>query len=279
MADKNKNPKTEADEVKYVDDYPIDKTNEESLVRQKDLDRGQELYKSFGFDNVSYESKDIEKIKEETKDIEPKLESKENIEETYSKSDSLTRGQRTYTSSSSKDIRVEKTPTSDREVVGKISTEAREIPAETKLVIESDNGNIKTNQSHISTSSKNHARSKIYYDTYDKDSLHEPSYKQRSIDPTRIPYSDYQKEADYELAGIHYGARQNSYVLDDIRIDPTNMKRIDVLPIKSHYKAMKKTKTYSLPWKKIGLGVAASLGAIKLITSLTDDDEKEFFWQ
>ena len=88
----------------------------------------------------------------------------------------------------------------------------------------------------------------------------------------------YQQKPDYELAGVYFTNKYKTTNPLSLK-NPLNQEGvINPLPIKNHYKYMKKTKKKQIPWKPIALGLAATIGAFKIITAITDDDDEGFIF-
>lgn len=100
---------------------------------------------------------------------------------------------------------------------------------------------------------------------YGRDSIHHPYHNEQT--------------PDYELSDVYYTHTEAKAPL----IHPTTHQALDhyeIIPIKKHYKAQhKQKKSLGIPWGKVAIGVVATLGAIGLVSHLTDDDDDGYFWQ
>lgn len=112
------------------------KKNAEDL--KKDLDQGEELYTGFGFGNIDTDVEvpspsidQADSIKKEEKIIEkPKLTIIDDRKE-----------------EKVKEIKISTKESTDRKITSTITSETREIPKESKVVIEPHHGNIRSHQS------------------------------------------------------------------------------------------------------------------------------------
>lgn len=240
--------------------------NAESLT--KDLDQGEELYTGFGFGNIDT---DVEipspnqssSIEKEAQIIEkPKLTIiDDRIEDQV------------------KEIEIRTKESTDRKISSKITSEKREIPKETKVVIERHQGNIR---SHQSTMARVEEQTKYTLETKEGKTYQRPITKTysegyKTVNKNVQRYTGNQSP-DYELKGVYFTNKNQTTnplsLKNPLNQDPT----IAPISIKRYYKNMKKQNKKQIPWKPIALGLAATIGAFKIITAITDDEDEGFIF-
>lgn len=295
MADKNR--QTGPSEVEQgknaneifdqTDDIPEAKTIKKEPV---ELERGEELYTGFGFGNVETKDIDLEKLshdqvltKNDSKEIidkDPVYKSKtaqvrENENPNLTIIDNRNENVKT-------DVKITTNHTTNRQVSSKITSESRQVPKDTKLVIEPHQGNIRSHQTTISRPSQDKTYLIVENDELPIDTPVKSTFNQKLNGDYLRTYEDakitrYQQNPDYELSEVYYtkGRPSNPYSLTN---NYTPAKTIDPLSIKNHYKIMKKHHKVGLPWGKIALGLAATIGAFKVITAITDDEDEGFIF-
>ena len=259
MADKNtQNQKSKVEQNKNAEDLT------------KDLDQGEELYTGFGFGNIDTDVEvpspsidQADSIKKEEKIIEkPKLTIIDDRKEDQVK-----------------EIEINTKESTDRKITSTITSETREIPKDSKVVIEPHHGNIR---SHQSTMARGENQTNYLIETEEGNTYQRPisktyrkSYKQVNKNVQR--YANKQNP-DYELQGVYFTNKNQTTnplsLKNPLNQDPT----IGPIPIKSHYKNMKKHNKKQIPWKPIALGLAATIGAFKIITAITDDEDEGFIF-
>ena len=136
----------------------------------------------------------------------------------------------------------------------------REIPRDTRVVIEADHGNMVYRESEIGHSP--HLRR----DAYIEESV---SHHPAAIDLAVNVESAHDTPADYQLNGVYYG---NDY--RGMRNYITDPYQRDIYSIKKHYKSQAKANKKGLSLSKIAFGAAAVAGIVWLVK----DDEKDNFW-
>lgn len=259
MADKNK--KNQNNKVEQ-------NNNAEDMT--KDLDRGEELYRGFGFGNIDTDVEvpspsidQAESIKKEEKIIEkPKLTIVD-----YRKEDQV------------KEIEISTKESTDRKISSKITSEKREIPKETKVVIEPHQGNIR---SHQSTRARGEEQTNYFLETEEGNTYQRPirkTYSKSYQKPNNISQRYAVKQIpDYEQEGVYFTNKNQTTnplsLKNPLNQDPT----IAPISIKRYYKNMKKQNKKQIPWKPIALGLAATIGAFKIITAITDDEDEGFIF-
>ena len=234
----------------------------------KDLDRGEELYTGFGFGNIDTDveipsSKQAHSIEKEEKIIEkPKLtiidDRKENQE---------------------KEIGIRTKESTDRKISSKITSEKREIPKETKVVIEPHQGNIR---SHQSTMARVEEQTNYTLETKEGKTYQRPirkTYSKSYQKPNNISQRYAVKQIpDYEQEGVYFTNKYQTTNPLSLKNPLNQSSTIRSIPIKSHYKNIKNRKKKQIPWKPIALGLAATIGAFKIITAITDDEDEGFIF-
>lgn len=295
MADKNR--QTGPSEVEQgknangifdqTDDIPEAKTVKKEPV---ELERGEELYTGFGFGNI--EAKDVEVPEISEKEI---LHTKENnkindIEQTFEgKTKAVVEDKNSNLTiiddrekSVKNDVKITTNNTTNRQLSSKITSESREVPKDTKLVIESDKGNIRSHQTTISRPRQEPTYLILENDDLPRNTSAKNTISRKLNGEYLKTYEDakktrHQQNPDYELSEVYYtkGRPSNPYSLTN---NYTPAKTIDPLSIKNHYKIMKKHHKVGLPWGKIALGLAATIGAFKVITAITDDEDEGFIF-
>ncbi len=149
------------------------------------------------------------------------------------------------------------------------------IPVEkdTRIVIESQGGDVAYQTDHINTRESAITRRPAHQ----ADSI--TSASQATVYPTSGQTYHNEQTPDYELSDVYYTHTEAKAPL----IHPTTHQALDhyeIIPIKNHYKAQhKQKKSLGIPWGKVAIGVVATLGAIGLVSHLTDDDDDGYFWQ
>lgn len=210
----------ELDETPKANDRPLND------AKDKDLERGQELYTGFGFGGVD-DDVDVKEIRTSVPTAKVSESEKSAVVEEHPK----------------------KTVPSKKAVM----ENRRVVPEDTKVVIKADNGDVVYKESSIertieSPESIVEERQKLV-DT-DHSILERDLNKESSGDIT----------TDYQLDGVYYG---NDF--RDNKLYLTRPYQTDIYSIKRHYKNQARDRKNALPIKKIALGIAAIAGAVWLI--------------
>lgn len=240
--------------------------NAEALT--KDLDQGEELYTGFGFGNIDTDVEVPSPDQSSFIEKEEKIIEKPNLTIIDDRKEEQV-----------KEIEIRTKESTDRKISSKITSEKREIPKETKVVIEPHQGNIRSHQStmdgrevqtnYILETEKGKAYQRPITKTYSE------SYK--TVNKNVQRYTGKQSP-DYELKGVYFTNKQQT-------TNPLSLKNllnqhptINPIPIKRHYKNIKTSKKKQIPWKPIALGLAATIGSFKIITAITDDEDEGFIF-
>lgn len=242
--------------------------NAEDLT--KDLDRGEELYTGFGFGNIDTDVEipspsldQADSVEKEEKIIEkPKLTIIDDRKEDQVK-----------------EIEIRTKESTDRKISSKITSEKREIPKETKVVIEPYQGNIR---SHQSTMARGEEQTNYTLETKEGKSYQRPirktySNSYKTVDKNAQRYANKQNP-DYELQSVYFTNKYQTTNPLSLKNPLNQSPSIRPIPIKGHYKNMKKHNKKQIPWKPIALGLAATIGAFKIITAITDDEDEGFIF-
>lgn len=257
MADKNtQNQNNKVEENKNAKDLT------------KDLDRGEELYTGFGFGNIDTDveipsSKQAGSIEKEEKIIEkPKLTIIDDRKEDQVK-----------------EIEISTKESTDRKISSKITSEKREIPKDTKVVIEPHQGNIR---SHQSTMARGEEQTKYTLETKEGNTYQRPirkTYSKSYQKPNNISQRYAVKQIpDYEQEGVYFTNKYQTTNPLSLKNPLNQAPSIRPISIKHYYKNMKKQNKKQIPWKPIALGLAATIGAFKIITAITDDEDEGFIF-
>lgn len=240
--------------------------NAESLT--KDLDQGEELYTGFGFGNIDTDVEvpspdQASSIKKEAQIIEkPNLTIIDDRKE-----------------EEVKEIEIRTKDSTDRKISSKITSEKREIPKETKVVIEPHQGNIR---SHQSTMDGREVQTNYLLETEEGKSYQRPitktySESYKTVNKNVQRYANKQSP-DYELKGVYFTNEHQTTNPLSLKNPLNQAPTINPIPIKRHYKNIKTSKKKQIPWKPIALGLAATIGAFKIITAITDDEDEGFIF-
>lgn len=276
--DKRKLGPSEADQDKTAqeifdetDDIKEHQPSQTTIGEKKEnLDRGEELYTGFGFDSdrENGEAPLSDSLKE------TKLADRNTTKSDSNTSDVI----ETYTTESSAAPRVEEksiqkssTPTPRGAYKTTTTSAKREVPEQTKLIIEPDNGEINYKKRQADQAQKRIA--KTHHKTPQRQYIdHEAYGKNGYQNAERSIYT----EPNYESQGVHYSTDPRTIV--DPYYNNEYIKShgtVDYLPIKHHYKSRRKQNKKSLPWTKIALGVAVAAGVRLLFLGEEDDGP---FW-
>lgn len=236
----------------------------------KDLGRGEELYTGFGFGNIDTDVEipspsldQADSIEKEEKIIEkPKLTIIDDRKEDQVK-----------------EIEINSKESTDRKISSKITSEKREIPKETKVVIEPHQGNIR---SHQSTMDGREVQTNYLLETEEGKTCQRPITKTysegyKTVNKNVQRYTNKQSP-DYELKGVYFTNKQQTTNPLSLKNPLNQAPTINPIPIKRHYKNIKTSKKKQIPWKPIALGLAATIGAFKIITAITDDEDEGFIF-
>ena len=234
----------------------------------KDLDRGEELYTGFGFGNIDTDveipsSKQAHSIEKEEKIIEkPKLTIIDDRKEEQVK-----------------EIEINTKESTDRKITTTITSETREIPKETKVVIEPHQGHIR---SHPSTMARGEEQTKYTLETEEGNTYQRPirntySKSYKTVDKNAQRYANKQTP-DYEQEGVYFTNKYQTTNPLSLKNPLNQAPSKRPISIKHYYKNMKKHNKKQIPWKPIALGLAATIGAFKIITAITDDEEEGFIF-
>ena len=213
-------------DIDELDETP--KANDRSLndAKDKDLERGQELYTGFGFGGVD-DDIDVKEIRTSVPTAKVSESEKSAVVEEHPK----------------------KTVPSKKAVI----ESRRVVPEDTKVVIKADNGDVVYKESSIERTIENPEsiveERQMLVDT-DHSILERELNKGSSGDIT----------TDYQLDGVYYG---NDF--RDNKLYLTRPYQTDIYSIKRHYKNQARDRKNALPIKKIALGIAAIAGAVWLI--------------
>ena len=240
--------------------------NAEALT--KDLDQGEELYTGFGFGNIDTDVEVPSPEQSSSIEKEAQIIEKPNLTIIDDRKKEQV-----------KEIEIRTKESTDRIISSKITSEKREIPKETKVVIEPHQGNIR---SHQSTMDGREVQTNYLLETEEGKSYQRPITKtySESYHKAKENVQRYtgKQSPDYELKGVYFTnkhQRANPLSLKNpLNQDPT----INPIPIKRHYKNIKASKKKQIPWKPIALGLAATIGAFKIITAITDDEDEGFIF-
>ena len=240
--------------------------NAEDLT--KDLDQGEELYTGFGFGNIDTD------VEVPSPDHSSFIEKEEKIIEKPNLTIIDDRKEEQV-----KEIEIRTKESTDRKISSKITREKREIPKETKVVIEPHQGNIR---SHQSTMDGREVQTNYLLETEEGKSYQRPirkTYSKSYQKPNNISQRYAVKQIpDYEQEGVYFTNKNQTTNPLSLKNPLNQAPSIRPIPIKSHYKNMKKHNKKQIPWKPIALGLAATIGAFKIITAITDDEDEGFIF-
>lgn len=268
--DKKQNGASPVDQTKDMDNMIEDASNNRDKYisdLEKDLDRGQELYTGFGFGSVDAGSTNLA----ETSKTQPihKVSDENNPEKVVNVSNINRDGSKVFEADGAgiardndKKVRVD----DDKNIAPKAKVNNdivshREVPEDTKVVIEPDNGDVVYTETSVDARVQK-PKVVVEEETSNTKSYHGvdlPIDKESAVD---VP-------SDYQLAGVYYG---NDF-REDNRSYLVGPYQTDAYSIKRHYKSQAKYKKNGLPIKKIALGVAAIAGVVWF---MKDDDKR--FW-
>lgn len=268
--EQDKNAHEIFDETDDIREYQPSQTSLEA--KKEDLDRGEELYTGFGFDSDRPAGDDplAESIRQtDTTTHNPSI--SQVPQPPYAKE--------RYAPQSSaapkieeKSIKRPAAPTTNLGYKTTTKSEKREVPEQTKLIIEPENGDFSYKKRQADPRHK-----RIVEDTL------KPSSRRQVVDHKSYRQNQYENaegtlytEANYESQSIHYSTDPRTLVdpyYNELYIPVQGT--IDYLPIKHHYKSKRKQNKKSLPWTKIALGVAVAAGVRLLFLGEEDDGP---FW-
>lgn len=247
------------------DDIPEVKDKSLKEIKEKDLDRGQELYTGFGFGGVDASGVDVEDIADSNSV--PRVSEGNKNEHIFVAGsgkkapanenvpiNTITKEENTVFETARND---EQNIAPVRENVNNKVESYREVPEDTKVVIKPDNGDVIYRETTID---RPIGRASVMPDKRVGDT--------QNTDLTYNKESAIDVPADYQLAGVYYG---NDY--RDSRNYLIGPYQTDAYSIKKHYKNEARDRKGGLPIKKIALGVAAVAGVLWLIK----DDDDGFF--
>ncbi len=257
------------EETNDIKEYQPSQTTIEE--KKEKLDRGEELYTGFGFDSdrANGEAPLADSLKE------TKLADHNTTKSATNTPDVI----ETYTTESSAAPRVEEkslqkstTHTPRQAYKTTTTSEKREVPEQTKLIIEPDNGDINYKKRQADPAQrrivKTHHKTPPQRQYIDHEAYGQNGYQNAE----RTIYT----EPNYESQGVHYSTDPRTIV--DPYYNNAYIKShgtVDYLPIKHHYKSKRKQNKKSLPWRKIALGVAVAAGVRLLFLGEEDDGP---FW-
>lgn len=247
------------------DDIPEVKDKSLKEIKEKELDRGQELYTGFGFGGVDASGVDVEDIADSNPV--PRVSEGNKNEHIFvagSGKKAPANENVPIKTITKEENTVFETARNDEQNIAPVRENAnnkvesyREVPEDTKVVIKPDNGDVIYRETTID---RPIGRSSVVTD--------------KRVGDTQNTGLTYNKEsaidvpADYQLAGVYYG---NDY--RDSRNYLIGPYQTDAYSIKKHYKNQVRDRKGGLPIKKIALGVAAVAGVLWLIK----DDDDGFF--
>lgn len=242
--------------------------NKNAEALRKDLDQGEELYTGFGFGNIDTD------VEVQSPDQASSIEKEEKILEKPNLTIIDDRKEEEV-----KEIEIRTKESTERKISSKITSEKREIPKETKVVIEPHQGNIR---SHQSTMDGREVQTKYLLETEEGKSYQRPITKTYSESYNKVNknvqrYANKQSP-DYELQGVYFTNKHQTTNPLSLKNPLNQAPTTNPIPIKSHYKNMKKHNKKQIPWKPIALGLAATIGAFKIITAITDDEDEGFIF-
>ena len=240
--------------------------NAEALT--KDLDQGEELYTGFGFGNIDTDVEVPSPDQSSFIEKEEKIIEKPNLTIIDDREENQV-----------KEIEIRTKESTDRKISSKITSEKREIPKETIVVIEPHQGNIR---SHQSTMARGEEQTKYTLETEEGNTYKRPirntySKSYKTVDKNAQRYANKQTP-DYEQEGVYFTNKYQTTNPLSLKNPLNQAPNIRPIPIKSHYKNMKKHNKKQIPWKPIALGLAATIGAFKIITAITDDEDEGFIF-
>lgn len=288
------------DIIDATDDIPEKRVQTVEDKVQDDLDRGEELYTGFGFGNeitdtnttTTTPTKSNQSV--ETQSNSTSRESKANkqteIKTPPKKTDNKQvddnprkvydeRNERVVTWDDTDEFKTVRTTithsgNSTAKPTGREKVDSIEVGADTRVVIEPQDGNVSYHEQEVSTYSPQRNVSYDYRGERETIGQHTDSV----IHPHDLGQPG-ETTPDYELADVYYTQDQPAYGLYEPEQYDRTPDNLDVLPIKKHYKSRQKQKAKNnFPWAKVALGVAATVGAIGLVAKLTEDDS-EYFWE
>lgn len=254
------------DETDDIEKYQPTQTELEE--KQEKLDRGEELYTGFGFDGdrPSGDNPLAESLATDTKteNTSTHTSPRPKVRQSHNPATSSTPQTNTQVQS--------QRPVSNTGYKTKVTSESKEIPEQTKLIIEPNNGDF--DYKHRQLSPAREKRTPVHHNPNKQSIGHhidEPISHEGILGTPHIP-------ADYELSGIHYSTDPRTlqdpyYAANQAYI--TNKNTMTTLPIKHHYKAKRKQNKKGLAWTKIALGVAVAAGVRLLFLGEEDDGP---FW-
>lgn len=243
----------------FVNSNADNKTNQYDNEAEIKLERGEELYKTFGFDDQRPvgDKKLIRSIsKTEIKDslnsrsyLSTQKNIKPSLESNTKDLRPLANDYKTYEKSK------EEVSNPDDSLVDK-----RLLKQDTRITIKADNGKFAYQEETF----PNHPIRTNYgisEDSKKEKSSYNDLYQDYNIAPSQWP-------ADYELDEIYYGKDTELSLLMD---GGYQSKHLSIPSIKTHYKSMEKNKKNKLPLGKIAIGLTA-VGALAYILLSKDDD-------
>lgn len=292
MTDKRNENKgaSEVDQIKDAEEV-LDETDDIEEVKdvetrreeiEDDLDRGEELYDGFGFDEDrdSIDDKlddDRETAKIDTKEI--KKASSANKEEDSLPIDAsnddaiVVKTEDEIATDDYMDDQLEE----DSEIMDESialdtsdikelpDSNYKEIPASTRVVINTDNGDINYKESHIDGAYNRNQNDYILVDGDDKFVRRYHRVLDFPVNQSNVPG---QTPSDYQLKGIRYSNDSRPNTL--YNTSATAYKNYSILSIKDHYKGKKKANKGALSIGKLALGAAAVAGLAFILSSEDD---------
>lgn len=271
--EQSKNAHEIFDENDDLKEYQPSQTTLEK--KQEKLDRGEELYTGFGFDSDRGRGErllgdDLNTAKVPSPETHtPSAQTRQNTFESSTGTESDSRLSSSNVKVSNNQRVEPSTPYTTTRTVTKSAS--REVPEETKLIIEPQGGEFRYKER---TPDYNRRRDRdVYYYNSNEEAVDANLGDYRS----RVDESGLQHiPADYELTEVHYDIdpRSGQYYHLANGAYITDYDHIETLPIKHHYKLKRKEKK-GLPWTKIALGVAAVAGLGLLF--MADEDDGPFW--
>lgn len=271
--EQSKNAHEIFDENDDLKEYQPSQTTLEK--KQEKLDRGEELYTGFGFDSDRERGErllddDLNTAKVTSPETHtPSAPYRQTTFESSTGTESDTRLSGSNIKVSNNQRVEPSTPYTTTRTVTKSAS--REVPEETKLIIEPQGGEFRYKERTPDYNKKDDKEVYYYNQNQEVIDRNDKSQTQR-VDE----YNRTSTPVDYELAGVNYDidprTGQYYHLANGAHISDYN--HIETLPIKHHYKTQRKEKK-GLPWTKIALGVAAVAGLGLLLIGEEDDGP---FW-
>lgn len=264
--EQSKNAHEIFDETDDIKNYQPDQTTLEK--KQENLDRGEELYTGFGFDG---DRDSGEKLLAD--ELAPTSKPSTHAAPRQTTLETDRKEEVRQVSNTSANANYNKPAQSDNYTTKRTITKSasREVPEETKLIIEPKGGEFRYKERTPDYNRKDDRE--VYYYNQNQEVIDRNAKSQtQRVDE----YNRTSTPVDYKLAGVHYDIdpRTGQYYHLANGAYISDYEHIETLPIKHHYKTQRKEKK-GLPWTKIALGVAAVAGLGLLF--MADEDDGPFW--